>query len=584
MTSLRVLVIVSGLAGVAHAQPADAPAPPAPPAPASAPDATPTLAVTLGQGPLAVDRPMLLSAIADELGVTLIENVPGSLGAIAIEFTASDRAVIRYLPPTGPELVRAVMLPVGDDDRRRLLAFVAGNLVRDQLGGLEPSSVVTPPYDAPIAATPAPVAAAAAPSGTAAPGAAASAPIVAPPVPSVPVIVVAPPSRTRVVRPDPEEGPRVPMSIGFIPPFATDRLWADDATVGAGVHALIGETANVRGVSVAGIVDINRRFMVGVQVAGIAAIDRDVLGISVGGIATIARQSRGAQIAGIAAISGPTHGLQVGGIATVAADARAIQVGGIATIARDLDGLQVGGIATAARDLDGLQVGGIATTARSVNGAQVAGIAAIADQVHGLQVGGVLAIGREVRGAQISVINVARHVHGLQLGVVNVSDDVDGAPIGLVNIVRNGPVMVDAWAESSGVTAAALRHGSRAFHTIYAVAAANDGDRTPLVGLGFGLERSLGRHALDIDALAWQTNLFDDNLGMLDQLRATVAIDVGAVDLLVGGAINVQIDDMGQARDVHAYLARDYHSSSGVEVSVFPTATIGARLHLHRPR
>ncbi len=57
--------------------------------------------------------------------------------------------------------------------------------------------------------------------------------------------------------------------------------------------------------------------------------------------------------------------------------------------------------------------------------------------------------------------------------------------------------------------------------------------------------------------------------------------DVGAV---AGGAINVQIDDMGEGRDVHAYLARDFHPSSGALVSVFPTATIGARLHLHRPR
>lgn len=520
MTSLRALVIVAGLAAAAHAQPAPA-------APATSPDARATLSVTLGPGP--VDRPALYAALADELGVALTADAPGTLGAVAIELVDGGRAIIRYLPPSGPELVRAVNLPQGDDDRRRLLVFVAGNLVRDQLDSLAPASLITPPYDAPIEAA------------------------IAPPVPVVPVITVAPPRPPAPAR-DPERGPRLPMSLGLVPPFATDRLWSDDATVGAGVHALVGTTARVRGVSLAGIADITRDAMVGVQVAGIAAIDRDLRGISVGGIASIARTSRGAQL---------------GGIAAIAQDARAVQIGGVAAVARDLEGLQVGGVATAAA---------------AVRGAQLAGVAAVAQDVHGLQVGGVVAVGAEVRGVQIAPINVARHMRGLQLGVINVSDDLDGAPIGVINIVRNGPVMVDAWAESSGVTGAALRHGSRAFHTIYAVAAANDGDRTPLVGLGFGLARGLGRHALDIDALAWQTHLFDGGLGLLSQLRATVALDLGPIDLLVGGAINVQIDDMGEGRDVHAYLARDFHPSSGALVSVFPTATIGARLHLHRPR
>lgn len=340
---------------------------------------------------------------------------------------------------------------------------------------------------------------------------------------------IAPPAPPPASSP-PAPAPRAPVAttheiaatIGFVPPIAVDRIAGDDVVVGAGLHALVGMTGGSRVVSISGIADIQTRFATGAQIGGIAAVAGELDGVQIGGIAAVSR--------------GRTSGLQIGGIGTVA--------GG------PMDGIQIGGIANIARD------------------------------VHGLQIAGIANIGGDVSGAQIGLVNVAKTMRGLQLGLVNISEHSDDAvPIGLVNYAKDGGVHVDAWIESTSVSALALRHGTRRVHNIWAVGASPDHEHV-LVGAGLGTTFRLpARTTLDLDAMSWFTNVWNADLDQLNQLRATVAVPVGPIDIFGGIAANVAVTDrMDEVESLNPSFAKRYVSDGGTHVTAWPSVFAGIRV------
>jgi hypothetical protein len=241
--------------------------------------------------------------------------------------------------------------------------------------------------------------------------------------------------------------------------------------------------------------------------------------------------------------------------------------------------LQIAGAAAVARDVGGLQVAGATTVAGDVRGAQIAGGITVADRIAGMQMAGGANIAGSVDGAQIGVVNVAGQMRGLQLGVVNVLNDGDDAyPIGLLNFTRHGRVEVDGWVESSRMSAVALRHGPKHIQNIFAIGWSPDEEHV-LAGLGLGYHGSLGVASLDIDALNWWTNVWNGDLEQLDQLRATVAVPVGAVAVFAGAAANVYINDgMDDSASFHPVAARRTMTDSGVHVVAWPSVFAGVRM------
>jgi hypothetical protein len=362
-----------------------------------------------------------------------------------------------------------------------------------------------------------------------------------PPPVARPVVVVPPPVVEPKVEKRASRGTSIPATIGFIPPLAVDRIAGSEVTVGLGVHLIAGMTDSSTIASVSGIVDIQRN---------------------------------------------TASGLQIGGIGTIAGrHVHGIQVGGIATYSPNVDGGQVGGVATVARRLHGVQVAGVAAVAQRVDGMQVAGVANVAERVDGVQIGGVANVAGNVDGAQIGVINVAKRMRGLQLGVLNISDDGDGAyPIGLLNFARNGRVEVDGWVESSKLSAIALRHGPKHIHNIVALGWTPDHDHV-LAGLGLGFHRNLSSGprplTLDVDAMNWWTNVWEGELGQLNQLRVTVAVPVGAVDVFAGAAANVYIsDEMDESEHFNPqFTAKRVMTDGGTQVVSWPSVFAGVRMH-----
>jgi hypothetical protein len=262
--------------------------------------------------------------------------------------------------------------------------------------------------------------------------------------------------------------------------------------------------------------------------------------------------------AGLHALVGSTDG------------SRYISIAGLADIEHEFaSGVQLAGIAAISGRVDGVQAGGIASVARDVHGIQLAGIANVAGDVHGMQVGG--------------IVNLADELHGVQLGLVNISSgDDDAYPIGLINYSRTAGFAIDGWAESTRLVALALRHGPRHLHNVWSLGWSPDYDHV-LVGAGLGTTLQIaGRMGIDIDALHWWTSLFTGSSNMLNQVRATLAIPLGPIDVLAGGAANLYVGDgMDEKIGFSPVLARTLSNASATEVVGWPSLYVGVRVHAH---
>lgn len=487
---------------------------------------------------LALPDVQVKAVIAAELGTEIVESA-ADLGTIELRLDLARQLVVTYRRADGSVLERVVALPALAADQLALIAFVTGNLVRDQLADLVAPGAAAPPPAWPVAVTSAP------PS---------SSPVTATQGSPVAPAPAFPPTTAMMPGPAAEAAETtVPFSLGLVPPLSTDRLFTSRARVRGALNVVAGASAAIDGVSIAGAADVTGR----------------LYGLQLAGAVTIAGDGRGAQIAGAGALSRDLVGVQLAGAASVARDVRGLQIGGAGAIARKFRGIQMAGASSVARDVYGIQLAGGAAVGGEVAGAQLASIN-VASTLHGLQLG---------------AINIAGRADGLQLGAINISDYSDGAQIGALNFVRNGRTAVDAWAETTGLAAVALRHGGRHVHNVYAIGWTPDGGETPLVGLGLGFHRTYGGTTLDLDAMAWQTHLFADGVGLLSQARATLAVDLGPVAAFVAAAYNVSVEDEGETRPVRTMFARTVDTSmSGVEVALWPSLSAGVRGHLSAAR
>jgi hypothetical protein len=280
------------------------------------------------------------AAIAAELGASIVDT-SADLGVIDIQLAGGQLAV-SHRRPDGTRMVRIVALPALPADRLAVVAFVTGNLVRDQLADLAGAPV---PVAGPVTVTgaPAPV--------TGAPGM---------PVPvSPPTGAPAAPSLTAAA-----EAPEVtvPFSIGIVPPLSSDRLFTSRARVRGALNVIVGASSSIDGVSLSGVADLSANVR-GLQIGGAVSVGGDTYGVQLGGAATIAHALRGGQVAGALAVAQDTTGLQIAGAGTIARDLYGIQIAGAGSTARDMRGIQIAGAATVARDMRGIQIAGASTVA-----------------------------------------------------------------------------------------------------------------------------------------------------------------------------------------------------------------------------
>jgi hypothetical protein len=413
-------------------------------------------------------------------------------GKLDVAVSPDGTATVTYTRSDGRKIVRTVTLPERRDDAIETVALLAGNLVRDQLSGF-----AEPPATSIAATAPAPAPASAA---------------------DVPPVRV------------------VPFELGLVPPASTDLVYGVPVAHRFAVGLVAGYGHGVRGVSLAGAVDVQDGSVEGVQVAG--ALD------------VVRGPERGVQIAGPANVAtGRVAGVQVAGALNVAAD-----------------------------DVRGLQIAGAANVATG--------------RVAGVQLAGALNVADESSGAQIAPFNVARRAHGLQLGVVNYGDadaDDGGLSIGVFSIVRHGLTEVDAAAESYGGLSITLRHGRRRFYNLYGAAttSTSDGDAegVQMAGLGFGSRLGSGEIAgapvdVDVDLMGWSLsgNGVVGGNNVLGRLRLGAAVGFGHVAVFAGVAANCFVADQNEQGDaLHPELDRSWRRDD-VTTRLWPSLYAGIRV------
>lgn len=348
-------------------------------------------------------------------------------------------------------------------------------------------------------------------------------------------------------------------------------------------NLIAGYARGLEGVELGGGVNLERNYVKGAQVAGLAnLVGGDTWGVQVaGGLNHTMRSLEGLQVAGLGNTVWDTlSGVQIaGGANVVKGGMRGTQVAGAVNVTtQNVDGVQVaGGFNVTVKDVRKTQAAGAGNYGRNVSGAQVAGGMNMAvGNVGGGQVAGAFNYARNVtggqvaggvnvavdtvRGGQVGVLNFARVVRGGQVGILNFSDTITGGSVGLFSFARRGYHRFDASTNDAMPLSLRFRTGMRVFHNIlgFSPAVAEDG-RWGLL-YGFGSEPRIGARAfLDIDLTAEQVveqRAWVDAVNILGRLEMRVGLrPFGPVVVSTGPVINLLATDWRDA-DTGAYFSR----------------------------
>lgn len=519
----------------------------------------------------AIDHDALRAGIARELGAPVAE-VLGRCEAPCLDVAVErGAATLLYSPTSGAARMRTVALGADAAQWPTLITLLAGNLVRD-----EAASVLADLPDLEVPATPS-----------------------TPPVPSAPPIIRGDAHLRE--HPTPELRAHAGFALGFIPVLSSDLGSIGRVGHTVSIDALVGVSAGSSVLTLSGVADVERGPVTGVQLGGVAAVAPRAAGFQIGGVAAVAGELHGVQLAGAVATADAVDGLQIGGAIAFARHRARAQVGGAVAGAAGTSELQIAGAAAVARRA-WLQIAGAASVAGTSGNVQVAGAVSAARRANvqlagatsvagtaNVQISGAVNVAREVRGLQLAPINVARRVEGVQVGVINVGGTPDGLSFGLINIVPGGRTEIEATIDSSAIGTVILRHGSRRWHNVYGVGGhdvtamngLDAGDDVWMYGLGFGPSWQRGETTIDLEAMSWQVNhgtRHTTELSLLNQLRLSVAHDLGPLAVVAGGALNVYVSTDQASPLIVARRVPGATMETGVSVEIWPSAFVGLRL------
>lgn len=214
------------------------------------------------------------------------------------------------------------------------------------------------------------------------------------------------------------------------------------------LNLTVGYSKGNRILEVAGIGNINRKNVSGIQLAPIFNI--------VGG------KMSGFQVAGLLNRTDALTGLQIAGF----------------TNSNDLilrGGFQIAGLNNSSKNgHGGFQISTIVNkNKRGKVGGQMAALTNVADTV----------------GFQFGLINSATHLRGFQIGLINVNDTLSGVVLGLINVIKKGYNAAEIATFDSKFTRIAFKTGTKSFYTNYVASVKNDSQtlKTPLWSWGIGL-------------------------------------------------------------------------------------------------
>jgi hypothetical protein len=259
-------------------------------------------------------------AIEDELQSWVVSvdpaaPVPAYAPRLAVDVSiARGELAVRFDGPGRKPMVRVIPMPSGGEAALRTIAWLAGNLVRDQSADLLPAPAPPPPAETPPK------------------------PFVPAPAPVPPVAPASVPSLTVQARPAAPRQVYVPMTVSLFFPLASNADEPDVRTH-VSVNLFYGRIGTLdRGVQM-GITN---------QVTG------DAGGLQLGVINDVGGDFHGTQLGTLNRTRGHVFGGQLG-LVNTAGDVRGTQIG-LVNVGRNVHGLQLG-LINISDDIDGVPIG-----------------------------------------------------------------------------------------------------------------------------------------------------------------------------------------------------------------------------------
>ena len=354
------------------------------------------------------------------------------------------------------------------------------------------------------------------------------------------------------------------FQFSLLPNVGTNQRLSGSVTNDISINLLAGYSRGNRVLELAGLGNLTRENMTGLQAAGVFNNLRgNAAGFQAAGVYNYVGDTlTGVQAAGVVNVAGYGHkaafqaagalnlvprgrfGIQVAGAANLADTITAFQAAGAWNSARVfLNGAQVAGAINHAGRADaGTQFAGLTNSVgRGVIRAQVAGLGNVADTLNGIQVAG--------------LFNRARCLRGTQIGVINFAGVNRGTQIGLLNFSRQGGYMaVEASVNDLLWANLAFHSGTRRLYvTLTAgVDSAAIGDRTLWAfGVGVGTRTRLAaRLGLSADLVHRHLNEggFDNAVREWEQLAVALQLRIaGGLYLSGGPTFNLLITDPDDA-------------------------------------
>jgi hypothetical protein len=298
---------------------------PAPYARADGAGAPPPIVFVVELLPWSLDAEELRAAVARELGarVTLADRAPGA-STLTLGAGPEGHVVLSYRAADGRLTERAVELPAGREAAVKIVALLAGNLVRDEAAELtallRKKNAGPPP---PAAPAPSPPDIAAVRDEAAGPP-----PVVREEIPR------AAPRRPRSQpspapsRCAPQEATPAWIGVDIVPRVGTSSFTGLSSVRRLSLNALGGGSAGIAGLEIGGLVNVTSAFTCGAQLAGLVNVSLGpVVGAQVSGLFNLGRGVLGAQLGLVNVSTGAVRGAQVGLVNVARGAVTGVQVG-----------------------------------------------------------------------------------------------------------------------------------------------------------------------------------------------------------------------------------------------------------------
>lgn len=321
------------------------------------------------------------------------------------------------------------------------------------------------------------------------------------------------------------------VQVSLLPGIGTNQRLSGSVTNDWSFNILAGYSRSNRIFEIAGLGNINREDVSGLQSAGLFNIvGGNVTGLQMAGLFN----NQGGNLTGLQSAGvynytgGAVKGVQFGGVLNIAAQGRgAVQAAGVLNLVPKGEA--------------SVQFSGVFNHAHIASAFQAAGVVNSADSLRGCQVSGVFNRAGYVRGAQIGLINFAREVHGVQIGLINYS--------------RHGGYMVlEAGTNDVLPANAAFKSGVPALYTILSAGTDPEGAsdrRLWAYGIGIGSRVAVSNwFGLSFDLLHRHLNegAHADFVQEWEQLAVMPDIKLGKHLSIAGGpSVNLLITDPDRA-------------------------------------